>query len=196
MSNSGKYLLGIRRNKKGFIVDPGGYSAQLTAKAKQEGVCVEYIILTHGHGDHISGIADFKKDFPNVKIVAFEAEKEMLQDANLNESMGICGYAVTIDADIYVKDRQTMVIGETELTLCIHQVIQKAECASLLQVTSSAATLCSELQSAEPISMAEILTKSSNPSERLFVLPDNTVVLPGHMGETTIAYEKEHNPFV
>ncbi|MFR8518845.1 MAG: MBL fold metallo-hydrolase, partial [Emergencia timonensis] len=32
--------------------------------------------------------------------------------------------------------------------------------------------------------------------ERLFVLPDNTVVLPGHMGETTIAYEKEHNPFV
>ena len=51
-----------------------------------------------------------------MKIVAFEAEKEMLQDANLNESMGICGYAVTIDADIYVKDRQTMVIGETELT--------------------------------------------------------------------------------
>ena len=32
--------------------------------------------------------------------------------------------------------------------------------------------------------------------ERLFILPDSTLVLPGHMGETTIGYEKEHNPFV
>ena len=32
--------------------------------------------------------------------------------------------------------------------------------------------------------------------ERLYILPDQTLVLPGHMSETTIGFEKEHNPFV
>lgn len=47
--------LAFDETKKGFIVDPGGYSPQLTAKAREEGVTIEYIILTHGHGDHIGG---------------------------------------------------------------------------------------------------------------------------------------------
>ena len=189
--------LAFDETKKGFIVDPGGYSAQLTAKAKQEGVCVEYIILTHGHGDHISGIADFKKDFPNVKIVAFEAEKEMLQDANLNESMGICGYAVTIDADIYVKDRQTMMIGETELTF-VHTPghTKGGMCIIAPGYVFSGDTFFRASIGRTDFYGGDFNEIIKSIRERLFVLPDNTVVLPGHMGETTIAYEKEHNPFV
>ena len=68
------YFAYDEETKKGFIVDPGGYDSRLTDEVKSLDVDVEYIILTHGHGDHIGGVEQFKLDFPNAKVVAHEAE--------------------------------------------------------------------------------------------------------------------------
>ena len=64
------YLAYDEESKKGFIVDPGGYCKELTEEVKKLGLDIVYIILTHGHGDHIGGVAEHAKDFPNAKIVA------------------------------------------------------------------------------------------------------------------------------
>ena len=64
------YLVYDEESKKGFIVDPGGYCKELTEEVKKLGLDIVYIILTHGHGDHIGGVAEHAKDFPNAKIVA------------------------------------------------------------------------------------------------------------------------------
>lgn len=73
------YLAYDEETNKGFIVDPGDYSLKLSKQARDLGLDIEYIILTHGHGDHIGGVERFKRDFEGAKVVAHEKEKEMLE---------------------------------------------------------------------------------------------------------------------
>ena len=129
------YLVYDENTMKGFIVDPGDYSPKLSKMAMDLGIDIEYIILTHGHGDHIGGVERFKRDFSSAKLVAHEKEKEMLSDAVMNCS-----------AEFFPGGDQRALINSIK--------------------------------------------------DRLFHLPDDTRVLPGHMGETTIGEEKKGNPFV
>ena len=64
--------------KEAFLVDPGSYLKQISNKIIEKELDLKYIVLTHGHGDHIGGIHMFKVDFPDVKVVALEDEKETL----------------------------------------------------------------------------------------------------------------------
>ena len=51
-------------------MDPGGYDDKLADKIKNENIDIEYIILTHGHADHIGGVNEYVRRFGNIKVVA------------------------------------------------------------------------------------------------------------------------------
>ena len=72
------YLVVDEETKEGFIVDPGGYNPKLTKKVSDEGIEIKYIVLTHGHADHISGVNEHLDDFPDAKVVVHTNEKPML----------------------------------------------------------------------------------------------------------------------
>jgi hydroxyacylglutathione hydrolase len=191
------YVITDEKSKKTFMVDPGGHNADMVNYIKEHQFLLEYIVLTHGHGDHIGGVPDIKKEFPNVKLVGCIHDKAMFEDARANMSTMIYGFPVEFSADQYVDDGDTMKIGEMELRF-FHTPghTPGGMCVLLEDVVFSGDTLFEQSigRTDFPGSSFQALVKSIH--EKLFILPDDTTVLPGHMGTTTIGFEKENNPFV
>lgn len=190
------YVVTDEKTKKTFIVDPGGHNQNMVNHIKENDLSVEYIILTHGHGDHLGGVPGLMKEFPGTKLVVGIHDKMLLESADLNMS-SMLGPAVTLSADIYVADGETLKVGDMELRF-LHTPghTPGGICILVENVVFSGDTLFEQSigRTDFPGSSYQAIVKSIR--EKLFALPDETTVLPGHMGQTTIGFEKENNPFV
>lgn len=178
-------------------MDPGGYDPRLTQEVEKDQVSIVYIILTHGHGDHIGGVEGYMKDFPDAKLVASALEMDLLSDPNVNMSTMTMGQAVSLRPDVAVNDGDTLTVGNMELkflstpghspgSMCVYTGNALFSGDTLFQGSIGRTDF--------PGGSFEELKKGVH--EKLFVLPDETAVYPGHMGATTIGYEKANNPFV
>ncbi len=191
------YLAWDENTGKGFIVDPGGYEKQLTDDAAAANVDVKYIILTHGHGDHIGGVEEFKKDFPSAAVVACAQEAALLNDPVNNSSVEMFGRPVKVDADIYVSDKDDLKAGDLTLTF-LHTPghTPGGMCVYAEGCLFSGDTLFCRSIGRTDFYGGDFRQLINSIKDKLFYLPDDTLVLPGHMGQTTIGDEKRGNPFV
>lgn len=74
------------------IFDCGGKNLdKLEAFVKEKQLHMKYLILTHGHGDHIDGVHEFLKRFPQAKLYIGKEEQEFLSNPNLNLNAYISG---------------------------------------------------------------------------------------------------------
>lgn len=193
------YLVIDENTKKGFIVDPGGFDKKLCSVVEQSGISLEYIILTHGHVDHIGGVEDYRKKFPQIKVIAAKAELEMLKnpDFNMSNMMGMS--PVSLVPDITVVEGDCISVGDIDIRfvmtpghspggMCI--IIDKEK------VVFSGDTLFAQSIGRTDFPGCSFEKLINSIKEKLFILDDDTVVYPGHMNSTSIGFEKRHNPFV
>lgn len=192
------YLAVDEKTNEGFIVDPGGYNKVLTKEVRDNDVKIKYIILTHGHSDHICGVNEHKAEFPDAKIVAYKDEEAMLENPNLNQSPGF-GVPYSTKADILVSDGDELKVGD--VTLKFIHTPGHTEGGMCIYVEEAKALFSGDTLFRQSIGRTDFPGGSykeimDSIRKKLFVLPDDTNVFPGHMGTTSIGFEKENNPFV
>ena len=192
------YLAVDEKTNEGFIVDPGGYNKVLTKEVRDNDVNIKYIILTHGHSDHICGVNEHKAEFPDAKIVADKDEEAMLENPNLNQSPGF-GVPYSTKADILVSDGDELKVGD--VTLKFIHTPGHTEGGMCIYVKEAKALFSGDTLFRQSIGRTDFPGGSykeimDSIRKKLFLLPDDTNVFPGHMGTTSIGFEKENNPFV
>ena len=189
------YILGDEDTQKGAVIDPGGSVEDILRTIREHELDIEYIILTHGHGDHIGGLPQLKQ-MTNAKVIAHIDEKELLNDKskNLTANLG-CGI-VEIDADEYVKDGQNIKLGNLNLEI-IHTPGHTPGCMCIKvdNVMFSGDTLF-----AGSIGRTDLYggnySEIQNSLNKLSKLDDDITVLPGHGPATRLGIEKITNPYM
>jgi len=189
-----------------IVVDPADNGDKIAAALERNGFRVAGILITHGHFDHILG-CDALKAAANeaaaqngaepIKVYAYEAEKELLQDARLNLSRGMSG-AYTLDADVYVKDGEEITIAGMTCKVIATPGHTVGGCCYYFEeagILMSGDTLFQESVGRTDFPTGSMSTLVRSIKEKLFVLPDETLVYPGHGDSTTIGSEKKYNPF-
>lgn len=191
------YFLINEDTKEVLIVDPADRAQKIIEWINSEGLKPVAILLTHGHFDHIMGVAGVKKEY-NIPIYASRDEVEVLANPQINVSTMMGAY-MSMKADELFSDGDVLELagmklkvistpGHTIGSVCFYMEEEK--------VLISGDTLfeASVGRSDFPTGSSRQLIESIK--TRLFVLPDDTDVFPGHGGTTSIAYEKAHNPFI
>ncbi|HIZ73814.1 MAG TPA: MBL fold metallo-hydrolase [Candidatus Mediterraneibacter stercoravium] len=181
-----------------FVTDPAACPPELVGHIRKEGLNVKAVLLTHGHFDHIMGLDDFLKEFP-VPVYAFSEEKPLLESAELNSSLGMFGRPYTFSGAEYVSDGQILHIAGFEIRVIHTPGHTAGGCCYYIpaeNVLISGDTLFRASVGRTDLPTGSMGDLVRSVREKLFVLPEETKVYPGHMEETTIGYEKKYNPFV
>ncbi len=190
------YVIYRESLKKAVIVDPGADGAYILDLCREFSLNPEAILLTHGHFDHILAVKDIKEAFPDVKIFAGKQEKEMLAEPSVNLSSSF-GMAYTVHADGYEEDGAILSLAGMTFKVLFTPGHTSGSVCYLIE--SENILISGDTLFLESLGRTDFPTGSqsqilSSIKERLFVLPDDTLVYPGHGEATTIGHEKVYNP--
>lgn len=111
MMQENTYLYYDEKTREAVIIDPALNFKDEIEAINRLGLDLKYILLTHGHADHIGDVVELKEK-TGAQIVAHTDEKEMLNNANINLSVQFYPHSMEFDADIYVRDRDKLKMGE------------------------------------------------------------------------------------
>lgn len=179
-----------------IIIDPGSSAALILEKAEKLGTKIRYILLTHCHYDHIEGLLDLVKE-TGAKVIGSANCSENIQNPITNVSRAFGSEIIANPCDRIVSDGENISLCDLKIQ-CI---------ATPGHTNCGMCYLCDGHLFAGDTLFLRNVGRSDLPTgdwetlclsirEKLYTLPEETVVHSGHGADTQIGYEKKFNFYV
>jgi glyoxylase-like metal-dependent hydrolase (beta-lactamase superfamily II) len=194
------YVAWLPDRRDALVIDPGLEPALILDFLNEQALTPAAILNTHGHGDHIGGNRELKNAFPQAPLIIGANEARLLIDANANLSAPFGAPITSPPADRLVHEGDVVEAAGIRL--------------EVLDIPGhSPGHIVFLYRNAPPVVFGgDVLFRGSigrydfpgsdgrlllqGIRDKLFALPPDTVVYPGHGPMTTVGYEKRTNPFV
>ena len=192
------YIVGSSSTKQGMIIDPGAEAGTILSTVQQMGLSISIIVATHAHMDHVGALRSVKEK-TKAEFLLHEAEKGLVLTGPMRmlTSFAPDSFQAPPKPDRLLRDGDRIEVGDLHFEV-LHTPGHSAGgiCLSAHGVVFSGDTLFNFGigRTDFPGCSHERLIKSIR--EKLMVLPDETLVYPGHGPPTTIGDERRGNPFL
>jgi len=190
------FVVACQKTREAMVIDPGEDGPRILQLAESNGYQVKQIVNTHGHFDHI-GANQPVKDATGAVLMTHEADLPLLQNARNHAQ----AYGLTVspspDPDKFLDEGDVFSVGEQSFSV-FHVPGHSPGSICLL---SDGHLFVGDVLFAGSIGRTDLPGGDFDAlvegvREKLFRLPADTIVHPGHGPDTTIGREKQMNPFV
>lgn len=195
------YVAHLEGRSDCLIVDPGLEPEEILAHLESEKLAPAAILITHGHSDHIAGNAELKRRFPECPIVVSHGDAPKLTSSALNLSASFGANLVSPPGDVLVGEGDVYRAAGFDLAVAEIPGHSSGHVVFIWRDSRPIVVFGGDVLFAGSIGRTDFPDGSFEQlaggiHAKLFTLPDDTVILPGHGPATTIGQEKRNNPFV
>ena len=195
------YIASLEGRNDCVVVDPGLDYDEIVRFLSELHLTPAAILNTHGHADHIAGNAELKRRWPDAPLVIGAKDAEKLTDPMKNLSRPFGSDIVSPEADqlLHEGDRFSAAGFDFEILECpghsVGHIVFLWKGASPWMVFGGDVLFQGSVGRTDfPDGSFEQLAAAIR--TKLYTLPDDTIVLPGHGDATTVGVEKSSNQFV
>ena len=184
MFEENTYLITDEATGLKAIIDPGYYSDQV-AKDIGDASSLKYLLLTHGHRDHLGAVAEYQSVYKDAIYAAPEADLGIMYERNSPEP------------DQLLKDADVIELGETKIIV----IATPGHTAGGLCFKTDKEIFTGDTLFKMSVGRTDLPTGGwdalvSAIRHQIYTLDDDLIVYPGHGDSTSIGFEKKANPFV
>lgn len=188
------YLVADEASRRAVLIDASSNIPELIEFAKDYDV--EYILLTHGHFDHIMGLTSLKQVLNAEAVIS---KDDLVISDNINEFTRLFGLPDTIPPtyEKFVKDGDIINVGGLKIkVIATPGHTEGGVCYLIEDNLFSGDTLFKQSVGRTDLFGGDFKKLTNSIKNKLFKLDDNIKVFPGHGDMTTIGFEKKYNEII
>jgi glyoxylase-like metal-dependent hydrolase (beta-lactamase superfamily II) len=189
------YIVYDDDQRTGIVIDPGDQGEVILEWIRKSGITIATIVDTHGHADHVAANKTVAEE-TGAKIAIHPADAGLLSNQEYAIALGIAGFKNS-RPDILLDDGDSVRVGKESLTV-VHTPGHTPGGICLIgdDMAFVGDTVFAGSIGRTDLPGGSFQTLISSINEKILVLDEETVLLPGHGPETTVTMEKQDNPFL